>query len=109
LLVFERLGGIAGFQDKLVIGSNGEYYLSRQGQEERIGSLSSERRTQLQSWLERLAPFTLRLEDNPAKPDNLVRQLVWIGLGRVTANQTQQQEMLKWASDVLAELSASGE
>ena len=32
LLVFERIGGIAGFQDKLVIGYGGEYYLERQGQ-----------------------------------------------------------------------------
>ena len=104
LLAFERTGGIAGFQDRLVIGYAGEYYL-KSGQVERIGSLSAERATQLRNWFVRLAPFTLRLEDNPGGPDNMVHQVTWTGLGKVTATQTEQQEILKWASDLLAELS----
>jgi hypothetical protein len=109
LLVFERIGGIAGFQDKLVIGYSGEYYLERQGQEERIGLLSKDRRAQLESWLEHFAPFTLRLEDNPGGPDNLLHQLVWTGRGAATANQTQQDEMLNWATRLLDELSAAAD
>jgi hypothetical protein len=103
LLTFERSGGIAGFQDRLVIGYSGEYYL-KSIQVERIGSLSAERATQLRNWFVRLAPFTLRLEDNPGGPDNMVRQVTWTGLGKVTAAQAEQQEILKWASDLLAEL-----
>jgi len=104
LLAFERIGGIAGFQDRLVIGYAGEYYL-KSGQVERIGSLSAESTTQLRNWFVRLAPFTLRLEDNPGGPDNMVRQVIWTGLGKVTATQTEQQDILKWAGDLLAELS----
>jgi len=105
LLTFERTGGIAGFQDRLVIGSAGEYYL-RQAAAERIGSLSVERSSQLRDWSARLAAFTLRLEDNPGGPDNMVRQVMWTGPGKATATQAEQQEILKWASDLLAELSA---
>lgn len=104
LLAFERSGGIAGFQDRLVIGYAGEFYL-RSGQVERIGSLSAESATQLRTWFVRLAPFTLRLEDNPGGPDNMVRQVAWTGLGKVTATQAEQQQILKWAGDVLAALS----
>lgn len=104
LLAFERTGGIAGFQDRLVIGYAGEYYL-KSGQLERIGSLSAENATQLRNWFVRLAPFTLRLEDNPGGPDNMVRQVTWAGLGKVNAVQVEQEEILKWASDLLAELS----
>lgn len=109
LLVFERIGGIAGFQDKLVIGYSGEYYLERQGQEERIGLLSKERRAQLENWLDHFAPLTLRLEDNPGGPDNLLHQLVWTGRGTATANHTQQDEMLNWATSLLDELSAAAD
>jgi hypothetical protein len=104
LLTFERSGGIAGFQDRLVIGYSGEYYL-KSSQVERIGSLSAERTTQLRNWFVHLAPFTLRLEDNPGGPDNMVRQATWAGLGKVTATEAEQQEIQKWASDLLAELS----
>jgi hypothetical protein len=104
LLTFERTGGIAGFQDRLVIGYSGEYYL-KSSRVERIGPLSAERTTQLHTWFVQLAPFTLRLEDNPGGPDNMVRQATWAGAGKATATQAEQQEILKWASDLLAELS----
>jgi len=104
LLIFERSGGIAGFQDRLVVGYGGEYYL-KSGQTERIGSLSGDRVTQLQNWSGRLALFTLRLEDNPGGPDNMMRQVTWAGLGKVSATQAEQEAILKWASDLLAELS----
>ncbi|MGQ9493617.1 MAG: hypothetical protein ACUVR2_07625 [Anaerolineae bacterium] len=107
LLTFERSGGIAGFQDRLIIGYGGEYYLVRSGRPERIGSLRPERYEQLGKWMERVAPFTLRLEDNPGGPDNLVRQLVWTGPGRTVPNETQQQEILNWVSSLLDELSSS--
>ena len=83
LLIAEQRGGIAGFQDRLVLGQGSEYYLSRADGLERIGSLPPEWRTQLDAWRGRFAPFTLKLEDNPGGPDNLVRQLWWAGLGTV--------------------------
>lgn len=106
LLTFERTGGIAGFQDRLVIGYGGEYYLTRSGRSERIGSLSPGKFTRLKEWMEQIAPFTLRLEDNPGGPDNLVRQLSWAGLGRTTPDEAQQHEILNWAVGLLDELSA---
>ena len=106
LLTFDQKGGIAGFQDRLVVGYGGEYYLQRGGRVERIGSLGLEKRGQLEGWAEGFAPFTLRLEDNPGGPDNLVRQLVWVGLGELSANGSQQKEILDWVADLVGELSA---
>ena len=107
LLVFARTGGIAGFQDRLVIGPAGEYYLIQQSQE-RISALSAETQEQLDTWRKNLAPFTLKLEDNPGGPDNMVRQLVWAGSGKANADERQQQEILDWASNLFVELSAPG-
>lgn len=109
LLTFERSGGIAGFQDRLVLGYNGEYYLARGGQQERIGSLSEDRQAQLENWLAETAPFALRLEDNPGMPDNMVRQVVWTGAGRKPPGESQQRAILDWASNLLAELSTGGQ
>jgi hypothetical protein len=105
LLSFARTGGIAGFQDKLVVGYSGEYYVA-QSTQELIGTLSTERRTQLGSWRDSIAPFTLKLEDNPGGPDNMVRQLVWQGRGKINADEQKQLEMLDWVSNLFVELSA---
>ncbi len=107
LLTWEQQGGIAGFQDRLVLGQGGEYYLSRGGGLERIGSLPPEWQTELDAWRGRFAPFTLKLEDNPGGPDSMIRQLWWAGLGTVQADELQQQEILDWAVELFAELSAA--
>jgi hypothetical protein len=103
LLVFERLGGIAGFQDKLLIGYGGEYYLSLNGREH-IGLLSAELRAQLAGWIEGFAPFVIKLEDNPGGPDNLVRRVEWAGLGHLQASRSQQEEILGWAASLMHKL-----
>jgi hypothetical protein len=103
LLVLDRSGGIAGFQDHLVIGYHGQYYLA-QGQQELIGTLSAETTSWLTERSSHLAPFTLRLEDNPGGPDNMVRQVMWTGLGNQVATQAEQQEILTWGVDLLASL-----
>lgn len=105
LLIAEQRGGIAGFQDRLILGQGGEYYLSRGGGLERIGSLQPEWRTQLDAWRSQFAPFAIKLEDNPGGPDSLIRQLWWAGLGTVRANEQQQQEILDWAIDLFYQLS----
>jgi hypothetical protein len=107
VLIFERQGGIAGFQDKLVIGYAGEYYLWRDGRDH-IGLLDAERRVQLAGWSDSFVPFVIKLEDNPGGPDNLVHRLEWAALGRLYANQSQQEEILEWAANLLQELSAAG-
>ena len=107
LLTFARTGGIAGFQDRLVIGDSGEYYVAQSSQE-LIGTLSAERRTQLESWRDSFAPFTLKLEDNPGGPDNMVRELILQGLGKTNAGEQKQQELLDWVTSLFAELTAAG-
>lgn len=106
LLTFERLGGIAAFEDRLVIAAGGEYHLSRRGQPERLGTLGAERRVQLQSWASRFAAFTLTLEDNPNGPDNMTRRVVWAGSGKTVPGETEQQVMFDWAAALLDELGA---
>ena len=108
LLTFERLGGIAGFEDRLVIAAGGEYHLSPPGggQPERLGTLEAQRRTQLQAWAGRFAAFTLTLEDNPNGPDNMKRRLVWAGAGKTAPSEAEQQAVLDWAASLLDELAA---
>ena len=105
VLILERTGGIAGFADKLVLGTRGEYYLSRRGQLDRIGQLSRTQRGQLDDWLRRFGPFTLRFEDNPGGPDSMLHELMWDGVGPITPSDTQQQAMFEWAINLLADLS----
>jgi hypothetical protein len=104
VLILERTGGIAGFADKLVVGADGEYYLARRGRRDRIGQLNEEQRAQLDDWLQRFGPLTLRAEDNPGGPDSLLHELSWDGVGRLTASETQQQAMLECAVNLLADL-----
>ena len=106
LLSFERTGGIAGFMDRLTISAGGEYHLTRKGQPERIGALSSERRAQLDTWLQRFSAFTLTLEDNPGGPDNMKHEAIWSGVGKTAPTQAEQRQVLDWAAALLGELSA---
>ncbi len=106
LLTFERIGGIAGFADRLAVAASGEYHLARSGQPERLGTLSAERRGQLQSWAGRFAAFSLTLEDNPNGPDNMKRQVVWAGAGKTVPSEAEQRVVLDWAAAVLDELGA---
>ncbi len=107
VLILERTGGIAGFADKLVLGTNAEYYLSRRGHQDRIGQLGQAQRAQLDDWLQRFGPFTLRVEDNPGGPDSMLHELMWDGVGPIVASETQQQAILEWARNLLAELSGA--
>jgi hypothetical protein len=103
VLNYARIGGIAGFQDRLVIGASGEYYLT-QGAREAIGSISSSRRKVLDNWRAQYAPFTLTLEDNPGGPDNMKRQVAWTGDGKTVATDAEQRQMLDWAAALMQEL-----
>ena len=106
LLTFERIGGIAAFADRLAVAAGGEYHLARRGQPERLGTLGAGRRGQLQAWAGRFAAFTLTLEDNPNGPDNMKRQVVWVGAGKTMPSEAEQQAVLDWAATVLDELGA---
>ncbi len=105
VLTYERTGGIAGFQDRLVIGAKGEYFLVRGGQE-RIGSIDESRRKALDTWSSQYAAFTLTLEDNPGGPDNMKRQVIWAGAGGNIPTGDMQREILDWASGVMEQLTA---
>lgn len=106
LLVFEQQGGIAGFQDRLVVGQGGEYHLRRGRRIERIGTLAASRKAEVEGWREGFGPFTLKQEDNPGGPDSLTRQLTWAGQGQLEATESQQHELMDWAVQLLDELSA---
>lgn len=105
LLSFERNGGIAGFQDRLVVHADGEYQLTHRVQTEHSGALSAERRVQLQTWQVRFSAFTLTLEDNPGGPDNMTRKLVWSGTGTTKSSEAEQRQIFDWASELLVKLS----
>lgn len=109
VLILERTGGIAGFEDKLVIGAGGEYYLARRGRQDRIGQLSEAQRAPLDDWLQQFGPLTLRFEDNPGGPDSLLHEMVWDGVGQLPASETQQKAIFDWALGLLDELGRAPE
>lgn len=107
LIVVERRGGIAGFQDRVVIGKNGELYALVNGHEQ-IGKLDNTKWQQLETWARQFAPFALTLQDNPGGPDNLVRHLTWNGNGSTAAIEAQQREIMDWCQELFASLVTAG-
>jgi hypothetical protein len=105
VLTYARTGGIAGFQDRLIIGAGGEYYLTQQANET-IGSISSARRKVLDNWMAKYAHFTLTLEDNPGGVDSMKRQAVWTGNGTTIPTDAEQRQVLEWAAALVQELTA---
>ena len=107
LLTFQRIGGIAGFQDTLLIGYRGEFSLSQGGGRDRIGTLAKQRMAQLASWRDAFLPFVMQLEDNPGGPDNMIRRVELGGLGRRNATDAEQRAVMDWAAELLVELSTT--
>ncbi|MCL4300337.1 MAG: hypothetical protein KJ077_31675 [Anaerolineae bacterium] len=106
VLSFKLSGGIVGFCDDLTLDAAGNYVLRRACAEpaEIGGALTPEDFASLNSWVQNLASFQLKSEDNPGGPDNMVMELVFTGQGSTQADEAQQQAILDWANSLLVRI-----
>lgn len=105
-LNFKLSGGIVGFCDDLTLDTAGNYVLRRACAQpaEISGPLTPEDFASLNSWVQNLAGFQLKTEDNPGGPDNMVMELVFTGQGSTQADEAQQQAILDWANSLLVRI-----
>jgi hypothetical protein len=105
-LNFKLSGGIVGFCDDLTLDTTGNYVLRRACAQpaEISGTLTPADFASLNSWVQNLASFQLKSEDNPGGPDNMVMELVFTGQGSTQADQAQQQVILDWVNSLLVRI-----
>lgn len=101
---FHRQGGIAGLCDDVAVRVDGLIEYRRCGQPVQMATLTLDERKELTGWVEELSGFTFKQEDNPGGPDNLVRELQFLGQGSKPATDEQKQRMLGWIESVYGEL-----
>lgn len=106
VLVFTLSGGIVGFCDELTLDSAGGYALRRPCADpaELTGTLAPPDLDALNGWVQNLAGFQLKFEDNPGGPDNLASALTFTGQGSTTADETQQRAVFDWANSLLVRI-----
>lgn len=106
VLNFKLSGGIVGFCDDLTLDAAGNYILRRAcAQPAEIGgALTPVDFDSLNSWVQTLASFELKSEDNPGGPDNMAMELVFTGQGSTSADEAQKQALLDWANSLLVRI-----
>jgi len=105
VLEFQRLGGIAGFQDRLVVFDDGVARIQRGSQAPVEVNLSEEQWKQVKNYVAIFEPFAWRQADNPGGPDNLVTDLDFYGAGKFEAAFDNQKEIVGYMQELLAQLS----
>jgi hypothetical protein len=105
VLEFQRLGGIAGFQDRLVIFDDGTVRLQR-GSEEPVEKVLPEDQWQkVKNDVTIFKSFAWHNEDNPGGPDSLVTDLDFYGTGKFEAAFDNQEEIVGYLQEILTQLS----
>lgn len=103
LLEWQRMGGIAGFCDKVVIDA--AYRVSVyncRGEVESTFSLTETQHAQLDVWLETYQPIEFTQSD-PAVTDAMTVSLTCAGRGEQVATDEVIQSMLRFASELAAQ------
>lgn len=102
VLEFRRTGGVAGFQDQLVVFNDGVARLQR-GEEEPIEKqLSDEQWAEIENYVVIFRPFAWHQQDNPEGPDNLVTDLDFYGTGKFDAVFDDQEEIVNYLQELIA-------
>ncbi len=104
VLEFRRTGGVAGFQDTLVVFSDGMAHLQHGADEVVEKKLPEEQWTQIKNYVSIFEPFAWHQQDNPDGADNLVTDLDFYGKGRFEAVFDNQEEIVNYVQDLLATL-----
>ncbi|MFQ5593372.1 MAG: hypothetical protein ACE5HA_04420 [Anaerolineae bacterium] len=105
VLEFQRLGGIAGFQDSLVVFDDGIARLQSGNNPPVEKNLSEDQWKQVKNYIAIFKPFAWHNEDNPGGPDNLATDLDFYGAGKFEAGFDNQQEVVGYIQELLAQLS----
>lgn len=106
VLNFKLSGGIVGFCDDLTLDAAGNYVLRRACAQpaEITGTLAPPDFDSLKSWVQNLASFQYKSEDNPGGPDNMAMELVFTGQGATQPDEAQKQTILDWVNSLLVRI-----
>lgn len=104
VLEFYRSGGIAGFQDRLVVFDDGSARLQHGNEKPVDVDLPADRWKKVKNYVSIFKPFAWHHEDNPGGPDNLVTDLDFYGAGKFDAAFDNQAEVANYIQDLLAAL-----
>lgn len=106
VLNFKLTGGIVGFCDDLTLDAAGNYALRRACAQpaEITGTLTPPDLAMHNSWVQKLASFQLKSEDNPGGPDNMAMELVFNGQGTTQADEVQKRAILDWVNSLLVRI-----
>jgi hypothetical protein len=101
---FHRQGGIAGLCDDMTIHADGVIEYHTCGRPVQTATLTHTERQDLSTWLDEHSGFTFKQEDNPGRPDDLVRELEFAGQGTAPATDERKQMLLSWVERIYGEL-----
>jgi hypothetical protein len=104
VLAWQRMGGVAGFCDGVVIFADGRVLVTTcEGESVDEGMLSSEQKSQLDAWFSRFASFDVE-ETDPATADAMTVRVTFTGAGDRIASDVDRQAIREFASAVHAGL-----
>ena len=105
-LSWQRVGGIAGFNDNLMVYRSGEIHADWSGgsQDSTLAALSADQQAQLQGWLAKFGSVSVQEASPTNVSDQMSSSLTLLGDGSAQPNAAEQQEMLDWAQNVLSGL-----
>src|SRR5579859_2297484 len=105
-LSWQRTGGIAGFNDNLVVYASGEIHANWNGgsKDSKLSALTADQQAQLQSWLAKFGSVSVQHSDPANASDQMSTSFTLLGRGSSQPGAAEQQAMLDWAQAVLAGL-----
>jgi hypothetical protein len=105
-LSWQRHGGIAGFNDSLMVYRSGEIQASwvNGSQDSQLSALTLDQQAQLQGWLAKFGTVSVDHSDPATASDAMSRTLTLIGGGSGQPTAAEEQAMLDWAQSVLSGL-----
>jgi hypothetical protein len=108
-LSWQRVGGIAGFNDNLTVFLSGEIHADwagaqSRGKDGKVSALTASQQAQLQGWLAKFGTVSIDHHDPANASDQMSVTLTLIGTGSGQPNEAEQQAMLDWAQSVQSAL-----
>jgi hypothetical protein len=105
-LSWQRTGGIAGFNDNLLVYLSGEVYGSWAGgsKDSQLSALTADQQAQLKDWLAKFGTVSINHQDPANASDAMSVSFTLIGSGSAQPTEAEQQAMLDWSQTVLSSL-----
>ena len=105
-LSWQRTGGIAGFNDNLMVYASGEIHADWAGgsKDSQLSALTADQQAQLQGWLAKFGSVSATHADPANASDQMSTSFTLLGSGGGQPSAAEQQAMLDWAQNVLSGL-----